>query len=63
VLGIDLGINMLMAENHRTGFVWEHFIKNEEAKRGMERAGFHPTNSQAAASHAKRNELPSASRA
>jgi hypothetical protein len=64
VLGIDLGITMLMAENHRTGFVWEHFMKNEEANRGMERAGFHPTNSQtAAASHANRNELPYASRA
>jgi len=60
VLGIDLGITMLMAENHRTGFVWEHFMKNEEAKRGMERAGFHPTNSRmAAASNAKRKELPS----
>jgi len=41
VLGIDLGITMLMAENHRTGFVWEQFMKNEEVKRGMERAGFH----------------------
>jgi len=30
VLGIDLGITMLMAENHRTGFVWEQFMKNEE---------------------------------
>jgi hypothetical protein len=40
VLGIDLGIAMLMAENYRTGFVWEQFMKNEEAKRGMDRAGF-----------------------
>lgn len=48
VLGIDLGITMLMAENHRTGFVWEQFMKNEEAKRGMERAGFRSTDSQAA---------------
>ncbi len=40
VLGIDLGITMLMAENYRTGFVWEQFMKNEEVKRGMERAGF-----------------------
>jgi hypothetical protein len=31
---------MLMAENARTGFVWETFMKNPEAKRGMERAGF-----------------------
>jgi hypothetical protein len=46
VLGIDLGITMLMAENHRTGFVWEQFMKNEEAKRGMERTGFHSDDSQ-----------------
>jgi len=45
VLGIDLGITMLMAENHRTGFVWEQFMKNEEVKRGMARAGFRPENS------------------
>jgi hypothetical protein len=40
VLGIDLGITMLMAENHRTGFVWTTFMKNKEAQRGMEKAGF-----------------------
>ncbi len=42
VLGIDLGITMVMAENHRTGFVWETFMKAPEAKIGMERAGFKP---------------------
>ena len=40
VIGIDTGITMLMAENARTGFVWETFMKNPEAKRGMEMAGF-----------------------
>jgi hypothetical protein len=40
VIGIDLGITMVMAENARTGFVWETFMKNPEAKRGMDRAGF-----------------------
>lgn len=40
VVGIDTGITMLMAENARTGFVWETFMKNPEALRGMERAGF-----------------------
>ena len=40
VVGIDTGITMLMAENARTGFVWETFMKNPEAKRGMQRAGF-----------------------
>jgi hypothetical protein len=40
VVGIDTGITMLMAENTRTGFVWDTFMKNPEARRGMERAGF-----------------------
>jgi hypothetical protein len=40
VVGIDLGITMLMAENARTNFVWDTFMKNPEAQRGMERAGF-----------------------
>jgi hypothetical protein len=40
VIGIDTGIIMLMAENLRTGFVWSTFMKNPEAKRGMESAGF-----------------------
>ena len=43
VVGIDLGITMLMAENARTGFVWQTFMKNIEASRGMERAGFKPS--------------------
>jgi hypothetical protein len=42
VVGIDTGITMLMAENARTGFVWQIFMKNLEARRGMERAGFKP---------------------
>jgi hypothetical protein len=41
VIGIDTGIVLLMAENLRTGFVWETFMKTAEAQRGMERAGFH----------------------
>jgi hypothetical protein len=40
VIGIDTGITMLMAENARTGFVWETFMKNPEAQRGMTMAGF-----------------------
>lgn len=42
VIGIDTGIIMLMAENARTGFVWETFMKNPEARRGMAIAGFKP---------------------
>jgi hypothetical protein len=41
VIGIDLGITLLMAENARTGFVWEQFMKNDVAKNGMARARFH----------------------
>jgi hypothetical protein len=40
VIGIDVGITMLMAENARTSFVWDTFMKNPEAQRGMQRAGF-----------------------
>jgi hypothetical protein len=43
VVGIDTGITMLMAENARTGFVWDIFMKNQEAQRGMQRAGFKST--------------------
>ncbi len=41
VIGIDTGIILLMAENLRTGFVWDTFMKNPEARRGMDLAGFH----------------------
>lgn len=40
VIGIDTGIAMVMAENLRTGFVWDTFMKCREARLGMERAGF-----------------------
>ena len=40
VIGIDTGITMLMAENLRSGFVWNRFMKAAEASRGMQRAGF-----------------------
>ncbi len=40
VIGIDVGISMLMAENQRTGFVWLTFMKNPEAARAMTLAGF-----------------------
>jgi hypothetical protein len=41
VLGIDLGITMVMAENHRTGMVWSTFMKNGEARDAMTKVGFH----------------------
>ena len=40
VIGIDVGITMLMAENTRTGFVWKTFMKSPNARLAMDRAGF-----------------------
>jgi hypothetical protein len=31
-----------MAENARTGYVWNVFMQNPEAQLGMQRAGFKP---------------------
>ena len=42
VIGIDVGITMLMAENQRTGFVWKYMMQNPEAVKAMQLAGFHP---------------------
>ncbi|HUY82072.1 MAG TPA: glucoamylase family protein [Acidobacteriaceae bacterium] len=42
VLGIDQGISVLMAENLRTGFVWEYFMKNTEITHAMDEVQFHP---------------------
>src|SRR5271170_5707674 len=41
VLGIDLGIGLLMAENLRTAFVWETFMLNPEPVAAMKACGFH----------------------
>jgi hypothetical protein len=49
VLGIDQGISMLMIENYRTGFIWEHFMKAREAQRAMKLVAFHPIAQAAAA--------------
>jgi hypothetical protein len=42
VIGIDLGISVLMAENQRTQFVWNTFMKDPVAQNGMNLAGFQP---------------------
>jgi hypothetical protein len=39
-VGINTGITLLMAENARSGLVWDVFMRNAEARRGMARAGF-----------------------
>jgi len=40
VIGIDLGIMLLMAENARSGAVWDAIMSTPEAKRGMDAVGF-----------------------
>ncbi len=42
VIGIDVGISMLMAENERTQLVWNTFMKNAEVQTAMQLAGFQP---------------------
>jgi hypothetical protein len=39
VIGIDVGITLLSAEDLRTGFVWKWFMKNPEIQRAMDLAG------------------------
>jgi hypothetical protein len=39
VIGIDLGITVLSAENLRTGRVWEWFMRNREIAVAMDRVG------------------------
>jgi hypothetical protein len=42
VICIDVGVSMLMAENHRTQLIWNTFMQNTEAQAGMQLAGFQP---------------------
>jgi hypothetical protein len=41
VLGIDQGISILMAENLRSGLVWNSFMRNQSSVNAMKLAGFH----------------------
>lgn len=40
VIGIDVGISILQAENARSGFVWALFMQAPEVKRALHQAGF-----------------------
>lgn len=40
VIGIDVGISLLQAENARSGFVWALFMRAPEVQRALRRAGF-----------------------
>jgi hypothetical protein len=42
VIGIDVGISVLMAENERTQLVWNTFMKDPAVQSGMNLAGFQP---------------------
>ncbi len=42
VLGIDVGPSVLMAENCRSGFVWQTFMSSPEARASLKVAGFRP---------------------
>jgi len=42
VIGIDVGITLLSAENLRTGHVWQWFMRNREIPGAMARAGLGP---------------------
>ena len=42
VIGIDTGISLIMAENFRSGKVWDLFMEHDIARRGFELAGFQP---------------------
>jgi hypothetical protein len=37
VIGIDVGITLLSAENLRSGNVWKWFMKNKEIKRALKK--------------------------
>jgi hypothetical protein len=41
-LGIDEGPIVIMIENYRTQRPWQLFMQNDEAQRGLQRAGFMP---------------------
>jgi hypothetical protein len=42
VIGIDVGITLLAAENARTGRVWTWFMANPELRKAMDLAGLAP---------------------
>lgn len=49
VIGIDVGITLLMAENARTGMVWNWFTANPEVQRALEVTGLRPASGHAVA--------------
>jgi hypothetical protein len=39
-IAIDQGPIVVMIENHRTGLLWENFMKNEDVQKGLTKLGF-----------------------
>ena len=39
-IAIDQGPIVVMIENHRTGLLWENFMKNEDVRKGLDKLGF-----------------------
>lgn len=39
-IAIDQGPIVVMIENHRTGLLWDNFMKNEDVQRGLDKLGF-----------------------
>jgi hypothetical protein len=59
-LGIDQGPIVLMIENYRTGRIWDVFMEHEAVQRGLERAGFTPTQTGTEGAPALPEDLPPA---
>ncbi len=57
VIGIDVGITLLSAENLRGGSVWRWFMANDEVRRGIRRAGLRRSGSRGLASSRPLEEL------
>ncbi|HWA27127.1 MAG TPA: glucoamylase family protein [Lacunisphaera sp.] len=45
VIGIDVGITLIMAENLRSGLIWNVFMRAPEVRHAMQLAGFQSKNS------------------
>jgi hypothetical protein len=39
-IAIDQGPIVVMIENHRTGLLWDNFMKNKDVQKGLEKLGF-----------------------
>jgi hypothetical protein len=39
-IAIDQGPIVVMIENHRTGLLWDNFMKNEDVQKGLKKLGF-----------------------